>query len=43
MFDLFSVIDDEKALVVAVRVAVLDHISMPMDEAVFDFQLLGVV
>ena len=41
--DLPSVIDDESALAAAVRAAAPDHIPMPMDEAVVDFQSLGVV
>src|SRR3954462_8682769 len=36
-------IDDPKALSAAVRAAAPDHIPMPMDEAVLDFQPLGVV
>jgi type IV pilus assembly protein PilM len=34
---------DEKALASAVRVEAPDHIPMPMDEAVLDFQSLGIV
>jgi type IV pilus assembly protein PilM len=34
---------DEKALAAAVRVQAPDHIPMPMDEAVLDFQPLGIV
>jgi type IV pilus assembly protein PilM len=34
---------DEKALAAAVRVEAPDHIPMPMDEAVLDFQSLGIV
>ena len=34
---------DEKALAAAVKVEAPDHIPMPMDEAVLDFQPLGVV
>src|SRR4051794_3325464 len=41
--DLDAVIDDPKALTAAVRAAAPDHIPMPMDEAVLDFQPLGVV
>jgi type IV pilus assembly protein PilM len=41
--DLPAVIDDPKALAAAVRAAAPDHIPMPMDEAVLDFQPLGVV
>jgi len=41
--DLNAVIDDPKALAAAVRAAAPDHIPMPMDEAVMDFQPLGVV
>src|ERR687888_1732467 len=36
-------IDDEKALAAAVRVEAPDHIPMPMDEAILDFQPLGKV
>ena len=36
-------LDDEKALAAAVRVEAPDHIPMPIDEAVLDFQVLGVV
>jgi type IV pilus assembly protein PilM len=41
--DLPSVIEDPKALAAAVRVAAPDHIPMPMEEAILDFQPLGVV
>jgi type IV pilus assembly protein PilM len=41
--DLDVVLDDPKALAAAVRAAAPDHIPMPMDEAVLDFQSLGVV
>jgi type IV pilus assembly protein PilM len=41
--DLEVVLDDPKALAAAVRAAAPDHIPMPMDEAVLDFQSLGVV
>jgi type IV pilus assembly protein PilM len=41
--DLPGVIEDEKALAAAVMNAAPDHIPMPMDEAVVDFQSLGVV
>jgi type IV pilus assembly protein PilM len=41
--DLDVVLDDPKALSDAVRAAAPDHIPMPMDEAVLDFQSLGVV
>jgi type IV pilus assembly protein PilM len=41
--DLPAVIEDPKALAAAVRAAAPDHIPMPMDEAVLDFQPLGVV
>jgi type IV pilus assembly protein PilM len=41
--DLPSVIEDPKALAAAVKVAAPDHIPMPMEEAVLDFQPLGVV
>ena len=41
--DLPTVIDDPKALSAAVRAAAPDHIPMPMDEAVMDFQTLGVI
>ena len=34
---------DEKALAAAVRVEAPDHIPMPMDEAVLDFQPIGLV
>jgi type IV pilus assembly protein PilM len=36
-------LEDEKALAAAVRVQAPDHIPMPMDEAVLDWQLLGTV
>jgi type IV pilus assembly protein PilM len=41
--DLPLVIDDPKALTAAVREAAPDHIPMPMEEAVLDFQSLGTV
>ncbi len=41
--DLPVVVDDPKELTAAVREAAPDHIPMPMDEAVLDFQSLGVV
>jgi type IV pilus assembly protein PilM len=41
--DLHAVVDDPKELGAAVRAAAPDHIPMPMDEAVLDFQSLGVV
>jgi type IV pilus assembly protein PilM len=41
--DLPAIVDDPKALAAAVRAAAPDHIPMPMDEAVLDFQSLGVV
>lgn len=41
--DLPTVVDDEKALTAAVREAAPDHIPMPMEEAVLDFQSLGTV
>ncbi len=41
--DLPTVVDDPKALTAAVREAAPDHIPMPMDEAVLDFQSLGTV
>src|SRR5262249_13588304 len=41
--DLDAVLDDPKALSAAVKAAAPDHIPMPMDEAVLDFQSLGVV
>jgi type IV pilus assembly protein PilM len=41
--DLDAVLDDPKALSDAVRAAAPDHIPMPMEEAVLDFQSLGVV
>jgi type IV pilus assembly protein PilM len=37
------VTDDDKALELAVRASAPDHIPVPMDEAVLDFQPLGVV
>jgi type IV pilus assembly protein PilM len=37
------VIDDPKALAAAVHQTAPDHIPMPMDEAVVDFQSLGIV
>ncbi len=37
------VLDDPKALDAAVRLEAPDHIPMPMDEAVLDFQPLGLV
>src|SRR5829696_493267 len=37
------VLDDPSALAAAVRVEAPDHIPMPMDEAVLDFQSLGIV
>jgi type IV pilus assembly protein PilM len=36
-------LEDPKALAAAVRVEAPDHIPMPMDEAVLDFQPLGIV
>lgn len=36
-------LEDDKALEAAVRVEAPDHIPMPMDEAVLDFQRLGTV
>jgi type IV pilus assembly protein PilM len=36
-------LEDEKALAAAVRAEAPDHIPMPMDEAVLDFQPLGTV
>ena len=36
-------LEDEKALAAAVRVQAPDHIPMPMDEAVLDWQSLGTV
>ena len=36
-------LEDPKALAAAVRVEAPDHIPMPMDEAVLDFQTLGLV
>ena len=36
-------LEDEKALAAAVRVEAPDHIPMPMDEAVLDFQPIGIV
>lgn len=41
--DLPAVVDDPKELAAAVRAAAPDHIPMPMDEAVLDFQSLGTV
>jgi type IV pilus assembly protein PilM len=41
--DLDAVVDDPKALAAAVKEAAPDHIPMPMDEAVVDFQPLGTV
>jgi type IV pilus assembly protein PilM len=41
--DLPAVVADEKALAAEVRAAAPDHIPMPMDEAVLDFQPLGSV
>ncbi|HET6550000.1 MAG TPA: pilus assembly protein PilM [Solirubrobacter sp.] len=41
--DLPAVLDEPKELAAAVRAAAPDHIPMPMDEAVLDFQPLGVV
>ncbi|HEX6024358.1 MAG TPA: pilus assembly protein PilM [Solirubrobacter sp.] len=41
--DLPAVMDDPKELNAAVRAAAPDHIPMPMDEAVLDFQSLGVI
>jgi type IV pilus assembly protein PilM len=41
--DLEATLDDDKALAAAVKAAAPDHIPMPMDEAVLDFQPLGVV
>jgi type IV pilus assembly protein PilM len=41
--DLPAVVDEPKALAAAVREAAPDHIPMPMDEAVLDFQSLGTV
>jgi type IV pilus assembly protein PilM len=41
--DLPAVIDDPKALAAAVKLAAPDHIPMPMEEAILDFQPLGVV
>jgi type IV pilus assembly protein PilM len=37
------VVDDPKALAAAVRAQAPDHIPMPIDEAVVDFQPLGVI
>ena len=37
------VLEDEKALAAAVKVQAPDHIPMPMDEAVLDWQSLGSV
>jgi type IV pilus assembly protein PilM len=36
-------LDDEKALAAAVKVQAPDHIPMPMDEAVIDWQSLGTI
>jgi type IV pilus assembly protein PilM len=36
-------LEDEKALAAAVKVQAPDHIPMPMDEAVLDWQSLGIV
>jgi type IV pilus assembly protein PilM len=36
-------LEDEKGLAAAVRLQAPDHIPMPMDEAVLDFQSLGIV
>jgi type IV pilus assembly protein PilM len=36
-------LDDEKALAAAVKIQAPDHIPMPMDEAVIDWQTLGTV
>jgi type IV pilus assembly protein PilM len=36
-------LDDDRALEAAVRVEAPDHIPMPMDEAVLDFQRLGTI
>jgi type IV pilus assembly protein PilM len=41
--DLPLVTEDPKALAAAVRAAAPDHIPMPMEEAVMDFQSLGTV
>ena len=41
--DLPLAADDPKALAAAVRAEAPDHIPMPMDEAVVDFQPLGVI
>jgi type IV pilus assembly protein PilM len=41
--DLPAVVNDPKALAAAVRAEAPDHIPMPMDEAVLDFQPLGTV
>jgi type IV pilus assembly protein PilM len=41
--DLPNVIEDPRALSAAVRLAAPDHIPMPMEEAILDFQPLGVV
>lgn len=41
--DLPTVVEDPKALTAAVREAAPDHIPMPMEEAVLDFQSLGTV
>jgi type IV pilus assembly protein PilM len=36
-------LDDEKALAAAIKVQAPDHIPMPMDEAIIDWQPLGIV
>ena len=36
-------LDDPKALAAAVRIEAPDHIPMPMDEAILDFQPIGIV
>jgi type IV pilus assembly protein PilM len=36
-------LDDEKALAAAIKVQAPDHIPMPMDEAILDWQSLGLV
>jgi len=41
--DLPEVVEDPTSLAAAVRAAAPDHIPMPMEEAVLDFQPLGVV
>ena len=41
--DLPAVIEDPKALAAAVRAEAPDHIPMPMEEAVLDYQSLGTV